>query len=365
MRSHFALLFVFGCTKNLNAPTPFPGPQPDQMQLLNDAMLDIIFIDGLTSDDERKIAKNMTPGYREVPRVLDDIKFAQTSYEIMNDVYIAVQPYPKKDSDPSPQKWEASESGAFSKLEFTPPTEVRGTYWVDVVDDGKDFRATGIIDLNGDGTYTTYVATKDEKPKAVTEEPLPVQKKTVTDQDRIRLANTVVQDPKWESAAGEMIIGALLMTASRDEQLSENEKRAIEVYRKILAPDITLEQALNTALEETKKLQNRAKESEVPVQLKGIMMAEIEYHNEHGKYLPVEIYPPKSNGDALKNWDVQQSGNFSKLSYFYAPSQVRGSYWVELTDDGNDFLATGIIDIDGDGSFTTYTATKSRNPTKE
>jgi hypothetical protein len=41
---------------------------------------------------------------------------------------------------------------------------------------------------------------------------------------------------------------------------------------------------------------------------------------------------------------------------------VRGSYSVTVSPGGKDFLITGVSDVDSDGVYATYTATRSTNP---
>ena len=62
--------------------------------------------------------------------------------------------------------WNASESGGFQTLGWIPDGMVRGSYSVTTMAD--DFRAIGLSDIDGDGNYATYVATKSTSPMAIT-----------------------------------------------------------------------------------------------------------------------------------------------------------------------------------------------------
>ena len=108
-----------------------------------------------------------------------------------------------------------------------------------------------------------------------------------------------------------------------------------------------------------KEMQNKAKRSEVFINLKSIQTIQQMYFSENDTYVPAEAYPKKTSVEPQK-WVIAESGGFEKMG-FEPMGTVRGSYWVEATK--NDFTAYGISDIDGDGVYATYTATKSQEPT--
>lgn len=108
-------------------------------------------------------------------------------------------------------------------------------------------------------------------------------------------------------------------------------------------------------------MQYRAKRSEIPVNLKGIKTAQIQYEANFSEFVPCSRYP-YSPSKASQEWDITSSGGFERIGW--APDQgVRGVYQVEVINGGRNFRATGISDIDGDGVYATYVATKSENPT--
>jgi hypothetical protein len=100
----------------------------------------------------------------EVPYILKMIKVAELVYESNWDVWVDVEPYPEKSSGMKTKQWNPSDSGGFEILGFTPDGDVRGTYWVTT--ETTNFTAYGIIDLDGDGEFATYKATKSENPNS-------------------------------------------------------------------------------------------------------------------------------------------------------------------------------------------------------
>lgn len=107
------------------------------------------------------------------------------------------------------------------------------------------------------------------------------------------------------------------------------------------------------------EMQMKLKRAEVPVNLK-IIKSMLEYHKESsGKYISIEAYP-KTTSTTPQDWIESESGGFEKIS-FVPMTYAYGSYWVEAAED--DFAVYGISDIDGDGVYATYKATKSMNPT--
>lgn len=105
-------------------------------------------------------------------------------------------------------------------------------------------------------------------------------------------------------------------------------------------------------------MQYKSKRAEVPTTLKGIKSAQLAYDAEFDTFIdcdPYPYYPSK----VFQDWTMSESGGFSVLGWM-PDGGVRGSYWVEV--NGYDFTATGISDVDGDGIYATYVATKSMNP---
>ena len=103
---------------------------------------------------------------------------------------------------------------------------------------------------------------------------------------------------------------------------------------------------------------------EVMLNVKAIKTAEIQYESAYSSFVPCDEYPARVSGKEAQDWVTADSGGFEVLNW-RPDGDVYGSYSVKTTGSGGrtDFTVIGVIDIDGDGEFTTYTATKSMNPT--
>ena len=105
--------------------------------------------------------------------------------------------------------------------------------------------------------------------------------------------------------------------------------------------------------------QYRAKLAEVPANVNGIKTAELAYDAAFDQFIEETSFQPDAfPGQELRSWGAS---GFDTLGWG-PDGQVRGSYKVSSTSS-TDFRVTGIADIDGDGIFATYTATKSINAT--
>ena len=99
----------------------------------------------------------------ELPTNMNGIRTMQQAYMQEYDVYVPCSPYPEKPSQ-QPQTWENSASGSFQTIQFSPKEDVRGSYMVSTTGTGFDFTVIGISDVDGDGVYATYMATKSIPP---------------------------------------------------------------------------------------------------------------------------------------------------------------------------------------------------------
>lgn len=108
-------------------------------------------------------------------------------------------------------------------------------------------------------------------------------------------------------------------------------------------------------------MQYRAKRAEVPANVQAIQTAEMAYDASFDEFISAPTAPAWDIGKHQSPWPRDAPG-FSTLGW--APDgEVRGAYWVEVVDGGNDFIVYGVSDVDGDGIQATFTATKSINPT--
>ena len=105
-------------------------------------------------------------------------------------------------------------------------------------------------------------------------------------------------------------------------------------------------------------MQYKSKRSEVPMNLKGIKTAEISYESNFDVFVTASAYP-SSPTKTVTTWVKASSGGFATMGWS-PDGDVRGSYSVATTT--TDFTASGLSDVDGDGTNATYTATKSNNP---
>jgi len=106
-------------------------------------------------------------------------------------------------------------------------------------------------------------------------------------------------------------------------------------------------------------MQYRTKRSEVPINLLNIKTALIQYEQNYDVYVRCRAYPPFPSGKVTQQWSPSSSGGFRVIG-FQPDGDVRGSYMVSTSS--TNFTVTGIIDVDGDGFYATYVATKSENP---
>ncbi len=106
-------------------------------------------------------------------------------------------------------------------------------------------------------------------------------------------------------------------------------------------------------------MQYRAKRAELPPNINGIKTAEIAYDAAFDAYLAPAYAPAAVGGKVAQAWVTNAA--FTALGWEPSGS-VRGSYKAASPSD-NDFTVTGIIDVDGDGTAATYTATKTISAT--
>ena len=104
-------------------------------------------------------------------------------------------------------------------------------------------------------------------------------------------------------------------------------------------------------------MQYRAKRAEVPANVDGVKTAELAYDAAFDQFIEEASFQPDSDpGKAPRPW-----GDSAFDTLGWGPDgEVRGSYKI-TTVSTTDFLVQGIADIDGDGTQSTYTCTKSVN----
>ena len=97
----------------------------------------------------------------EVPANIAGIKAAELAYNANYNRFV-----PQDESVPVPE-WELGRELVpwrfgtnFDTLGWEPGGLVRGTYWVEITDGGRDFTVHGMCDVDGDGVPAHYTATK-------------------------------------------------------------------------------------------------------------------------------------------------------------------------------------------------------------
>ena len=107
-------------------------------------------------------------------------------------------------------------------------------------------------------------------------------------------------------------------------------------------------------------MQYRAKRAEVPSNVDGIKTAEMGYDAAFDEYIEQTSAVPSSTPDKTqKAWTTGTA--FDTLGWS-PDGKVRGTYQVEESNS-TDFMVTGICDVDGDGTQSTYTASRTLNST--
>ena len=104
----------------------------------------------------------------EIPQNIKAIKIAEVAYMQDYDVYVKCSAYPSTPTKTT-QDWVKASSGGFKTIDFTPNGDVRGSYMVST--SAYNFTVIGISDVDGDGVYATYIATKSENPNNPTTPP--------------------------------------------------------------------------------------------------------------------------------------------------------------------------------------------------
>ena len=141
--------------------------EPAEKEMLTNA-IDAL-LPTLTPDSLFGSAKNLQYLilHRELKLTLKNIAEAQMLRGKNGESYISATLYPATNSR-VPQPWVKSDSGNFKELDWTPPSEVVGMYWIDTNENGFD--AKGIIDADGDGQFATYTANQENtSPKRETD----------------------------------------------------------------------------------------------------------------------------------------------------------------------------------------------------
>lgn len=105
-------------------------------------------------------------------------------------------------------------------------------------------------------------------------------------------------------------------------------------------------------------MQLKAKRSEVPGNVQGLATAELAYDAAFDVYIPVSSREEaerelRNGGKELRTW--KGGGAWGTIGW-QPDGQVRGAYWVEVSD--GELSVHGICDVDGNGDFAEYAWTE-------
>jgi hypothetical protein len=111
--------------------------------------------------------------------------------------------------------------------------------------------------------------------------------------------------------------------------------------------------------------QTRAMRAEVPMNIAGIRVAELAYRDNFGVFYPIpEPIPLDPVMLGRRGVDWPGGTPFDTLGWS-TTGTVRGTYWVTVSEDGQDFEVHGLCDLDEDGEPAHYTATRELGVTMQ
>lgn len=93
----------------------------------------------------------------EAPLILDSIRNAERQHKEKEGRYVGFELQPPRQSDAALRRWQPTGKDGDPVLPIELHHKVRGSYWVQAEAEG--FKAYGIIDADGDGVFSTYLAT--------------------------------------------------------------------------------------------------------------------------------------------------------------------------------------------------------------
>ena len=106
----------------------------------------------------------------QTARHVDELRTAALAYGIAFDVFVPAAVWPRPVTALTPDPMPGSEDGGYDHLGWYPGEAVRGTFMIEVAEDGSDFTVHGWQDLDGDGVPAHWTATKDAAAARVSEE---------------------------------------------------------------------------------------------------------------------------------------------------------------------------------------------------
>ena len=144
---------------------------------------------------------------------------------------------------------------------------------------------------------------------------------------------------------------AILPQNVRDElsgfyQMLANVDGTLHPEEQFLLGDFESAQADSTeAVAALAALALRSRRAEAPEMLMRIRNGQEKHFKSKGTYVTATLYPPLSSGK-IRLWETVESGRFQELD-FKAPTEVRGSYWIEEKDNLIKHLASSTRTVMG------------------
>ena len=101
----------------------------------------------------------------------------------------------------------------------------------------------------------------------------------------------------------------------------------------------------------------KAKRTEALVHVEEIRQKELSYYSTHNEFVALDVTPAKIVGPGTVPFDSPDIKDWKRLGWL--PSgDVRCQYRVEVTE--SDFLVSGRCDVDGDGNYSMYQASRMK-----
>ncbi|MEC7986744.1 MAG: hypothetical protein VX278_16370 [Myxococcota bacterium] len=169
---------------------------------------------------------------------------------------------------------------------------------------------------------------------------------TVFTLDRSDLPKTMASLP-LEQKKRDRILNFLGLVALVDGNISTGEYEYLQRYHESLQSTLSLKEHMN----QSQSLYHSIQHEPMLETMRLMAEAEAKYHQKHKRYLDAKQCPKR--GSKKTSWS--KCSNVFKNLPWTPPETVIGSYKIEATQ--NSFVITGLIDVDGDGSFATYVST--------
>ena len=122
---------------------------------------------------------------------------------------------------------------------------------------------------------------------------------------------------------------------------------------------------LSIAIPNYISMASRAKRAELPTMVEAIRTAQLARHTGTGRFIAcgnemgARAELVGDGGKRARDFNSAGDPCWDELGW-EPEGQVRGAYWVEVTASGDDFKVTGLLDVDADGEYAIFVATRDR-----